>query len=240
MGVDAVTLANNHALDFGEQALLDTLEHLDAAGVRVVGAGADSTAARAPLRLCAGGERLRVVAVTDHPASYAATFERAGVAYADLRAFGVPDWLRTLVAPGTDASVVLVAPHWGPNMRAAPVPHVRRAAAALAAAGASLVAGHSAHVFQGVAGRVLYDLGDFLDDYAVDRVLRNDLGLLWLVTLDAGGPRRLQAVPLKLDHCLTRLAGRDEAGWIRDRFRAACAALGTDVTEQAGRLVVTW
>jgi poly-gamma-glutamate capsule biosynthesis protein CapA/YwtB (metallophosphatase superfamily) len=240
MGVDAVTLANNHALDFGEQALLDTLEHLAAAGVRAVGAGADSTAARAPLRLCAGGERLRVVAVTDHPASYAATLERAGVAYADLQAFGVPDWLRALVAPGPDASLVLVAPHWGPNMRAAPVPHVRRAAAELAAAGASLVAGHSAHVFQGVSGRVLYDLGDFLDDYAVHRVLHNDLGLLWLVTLDAGGPRRLQAVPLKLDHCLTRLAGRDEAGWIRDRFRAACAALGTDVSEQAGRLVVTW
>jgi poly-gamma-glutamate synthesis protein (capsule biosynthesis protein) len=125
-------------------------------------------------------------------------------------------------------------------MRAAPVAHVRRAAAELEAAGASLVAGHSAHVFQGVAGRVLYDLGDFLDDYATDPVLRNDLGLLWLVSLDAGGPRRLQAIPLELDHGRTRIAGGDDARWIRDRFRVACAALGTDVAERAGRLEVTW
>ncbi|MER3412534.1 MAG: poly-gamma-glutamate biosynthesis protein, partial [Thermoleophilia bacterium] len=78
------------------------------------------------------------------------------------------------------ADLVLVTPHWGPNMAVEPVPHVRRAACELVEAGASLVAGHSAHVFQGVQGRVLYDLGDFLDDYRVDPELRNDLGLLWL------------------------------------------------------------
>jgi poly-gamma-glutamate synthesis protein (capsule biosynthesis protein) len=54
---------------------------------------------------------------------------------------------------------------------------VRTAAEALVAAGATLVAGHSAHIFHGVAGRVLFDLGDFLDNYAVDPELRNDLGL---------------------------------------------------------------
>jgi hypothetical protein len=106
--------------------------------------------------------------------------------------------------------------------------------------GATLVAGHSAHVFHGVAGRVLYDLGDFLDDYAVDPVLRNDLGLLFLVTMDERGPARLEAVPLALDYCRTRLADGADAAWVRRRFRAACAALGTDVTEHAGRLVVSF
>lgn len=94
------------------------------------------------------------------------------------------------------ADLVVVTPHWGPNMAEAPVSHVRAAAAELEAAGATLVAGHSAHVFQGVAGRVLFDLGDFLDDYRTDAQLRSDLGLLWLVTLDESGPRRLEAVPL--------------------------------------------
>jgi len=69
---------------------------------------------------------------------------------------------------------------------------------ALRDAGAALVAGHSAHVFHGVGDRILYDLGDFLDDSAVDRLLRNDLGLLFLVTLDGGRPVRLEAVPLRL------------------------------------------
>jgi hypothetical protein len=135
---------------------------------------------------------------------------------------------------------VLVSPHWGPNMAEAPVAHVQRTAAALVEAGATLVAGHSAHVFQGVAGRVLYDLGDFLDDYAVDPALRNDLGLLFLVDLDRDGPRRLEAIPLKLEHCHTRLAAGGDARWIRERFTAACASLGTEVSAEAGRLVVEW
>jgi poly-gamma-glutamate capsule biosynthesis protein CapA/YwtB (metallophosphatase superfamily) len=237
LGVDCVTLANNHALDFGGAALLDTLEHLEAAGVLCVGAGGDETVARTPRILQAAGMRLRVVAVTDHPAAYAATPDRPGVAHADLQR-EVPAWLRAAARPGPDADAVLVTPHWGPNMAAAPVPHVRAAAAALVAEGATLVAGHSAHVFQGVAGRVLYDLGDFIDDYRVHRKLRNDLGLLFLVTLAPGGPQRLEAVPLCLEYAYTRLAGGGEAAWIRDRFVRACAELGTSVREEDGRLLV--
>ncbi len=106
-----------------------------------------------------------------------------------------------------------------------PVGHVRVAADELAAAGATIVAGHSSHVFQGICGRILFDVGDFLDDYAVDPVLRNDLGLLFLITLDEEGPLRLQAVPLALDHCFTRLATEDDAAWIRRRFHSACRML---------------
>jgi poly-gamma-glutamate synthesis protein (capsule biosynthesis protein) len=162
------------------------------------------------------------------------------VAYADLAA-GVPGWLPAAVRDAAaHADAVLVTPHWGPNMTRAPVPHVRRAAAALLQAGATLVAGHSAHVPHGVGGRVLYDLGDFLDDYAVDPRLRNDLGLLFLVALDHRGPVALEAVPLKLDFCRTRLADGDDAAWLRRRFRDACAALGTDAAEAGGRLLVSW
>lgn len=79
-----------------------------------------------------------------------------------------------------------------------PVPHVRGAAAVLTDAGADLVAGHSAHVPHGVAGSVLYDLGDLVDDDAVHPVLRNDLSAFWLVHLDAAGPRSVEVVPVRL------------------------------------------
>src|SRR5215218_11121972 len=72
LGVDCVTLANNHALDYGPVALLDTLDHLDAAGIAATGAGEDEASARAPVVLEAGGARLRVVAASDHPAAFAA------------------------------------------------------------------------------------------------------------------------------------------------------------------------
>ncbi|MFI7617671.1 CapA family protein [Nonomuraea terrae] len=233
LGVGCVTLANNHALDYGYDALADTFAHLSRAGIRYVGAGACDAAARRPAVLTAGGLRLGVVGFSDHPADFAAGAERPGIAYARPAGRGLPPWLQATLAglrPQTD--VVLVTPHWGPNMVAEPRPAVRAAASALLAAGADLVAGHSAHVFHGVAPPILYDLGDFIDDYAVDPYLRNDLGLLWLVTLDVRGPVRLTAFPLKLDYTFTRLADPFDRRWIRDRLTTACAAMGTQVHDE--------
>lgn len=235
LGVNAVTLANNHALDYGPVALADTRQHLESAGVAVVGAGADDVRAREPLILRCGPLRLRVVAFSDHPAAYAAGPERPGIAFADLRS-GLPDWARAAARPGPDCDAVLVTPHWGPNMVTNPRRRVRAAAETLVAAGATLVAGHSAHVFHGVAARVLFDLGDFLDDYAVDPELRNDLGLLWLVELDHDGPRRIRALPLALEYGFTRRASVAETNRIERRLRHRCAPFGTDV-EGAGGLI---
>jgi len=238
LGVDCVSLANNHALDFGQEALLDTFEHLARVGIAWAGAGSDVGQARAPAVLEAEDFRLAVIALCDHAPDYAAGLNRPGVAFADLEQ-GVPDWVPATVA-SVDADAVLVTPHWGPNMARSPVPHVRRAARALVDCGATLVAGHSAHVFQGVEGRVLSDLGDFIDDYAVDQVLRNDLGLLWFVTMDKSGPTALEAVPLFLDFCHTRVADGEEAAWIERRLTEACRATGTEVAAEGDRLRVTW
>ncbi|MFB7667741.1 CapA family protein [Kitasatospora sp. NPDC056138] len=245
LGVDCVTLANNHALDYGFDALADTRALLEQVGIRAVGAGPDVSAAREFAVLEARGVRLAVIGVTDDPEDYAAGEDHPGVAYADLYT-GVPDWLTELVARvAAEADAVLVTPHWGPNMTSRPPPHVRAAAPKLLAPGATLIAGHSAHVFHGVADRILYDMGDFVDDYAVDPDLRNDLGLLFLVTLDGPDPAHLapvhlEGLPLFLDFCHTRLARGEEWEWIRERFTSACAEFGTPVTVRGERLTVDW
>jgi poly-gamma-glutamate synthesis protein (capsule biosynthesis protein) len=216
LGVDCVTLANNHALDYGENALMDTFEHLRAAGISWAGAGLSEKEVRAPVTV----RGLPIVACCDHEPGFAAALDRPGIAYADLQR-GVPDWLLER-SPGA-----LVCLHWGPNMTPRPLPSIRAAARELRAAGAALVAGTSAHVFHGVEGNVLYDLGDFLDDYAVNPQLRNDLGLLFLVDLEEGELPNIETVPLKLEYAYTRLARGDEAEWIRRRFRRACEELET-------------
>jgi poly-gamma-glutamate capsule biosynthesis protein CapA/YwtB (metallophosphatase superfamily) len=240
LGVDCVTLANNHALDFGPEALLDTFEHLHAAGIGWVGAGEDEEHARLPVLLEAGGERLRIAAFADHPAEYAAGRGRPGIAFVNLATRKLPDWLPGSPSAREDrgSAPVLVCPHWGPNMVQEPQPDVSRAAEALVRAGATLVAGHSAHVFHGVAGRVLFDLGDFVDDYRVDPVLRNDLGLLWFVDLAGGELSSVEALPLKLDYCHTRVAEGEDAAWIARRLIDSCRTLGTHARERAGRIVV--
>jgi poly-gamma-glutamate synthesis protein (capsule biosynthesis protein) len=123
-------------------------------------------------------------------------------------------------------------------MTRSPVPHVRAAARTLLRAGADLVAGHSAHVYHGVAGPVLFDLGDFIDDYAVDPDLRNDLTLLWVVTADDAGPVSARAVPLRIEHCRTGLASPEEARWLHRRLATACAEWGTEVSLTSGGLAV--
>jgi poly-gamma-glutamate capsule biosynthesis protein CapA/YwtB (metallophosphatase superfamily) len=238
LGVDCVTLANNHALDYGPEALIDTLGHLAGAGIRAVGAGPDIRQAREPALFDTADGRVAVLGVTDHPADFAAGEDRPGVAYADLHR-EVPDWLTGRIrALSAEGARVLVLAHWGPNMTTEPPSHVRTAARALVDAGATLVAGHSAHVFHGMSGRVLYDLGDLLDDYAVDPALRNDLGLVFLVSLAGSAIVRVTAAPLTLEYARTRIATGTDRAWIRDRFTTACAAFGTEVTEENGRLAV--
>ncbi|MEK6328388.1 MAG: CapA family protein [Actinomycetota bacterium] len=232
IGVGAVGLANNHALDYEVEALIETLELLGEAGIAVAGAGRDEPEARRATIVEAGGRRLGLVAVSDHPREFAAGRDAPGIAFGDLRR-GVPDWLAgELARLDRECDHVVAFPHWGPNMTTEPAGWQRRAAAELQDAGADLVAGHSAHVFHGVGGGrrgpLLYDLGDALDDYAVDPGLRNDLGVLAIWR--PGDPElELELVGLALDHCLTRLAAGQDAEWIAQRLAPACEQLGTRV-----------
>jgi poly-gamma-glutamate capsule biosynthesis protein CapA/YwtB (metallophosphatase superfamily) len=241
VGVTAVSLANNHALDYEEEALLDTLEHLAATDITAVGAGRDAERARRGGIVAAGDLKVGLVGATDHPREYAAGTEAPGVAWADLRA-ELSEWVRDeLRRLRGEADVVIAFPHWGPNMETEPAGWQRERARELVAAGADLVAGHSAHVFHGlerVEGRpVLYDLGDALDDYAVDDALRNDLGIL--VLWRPGGDPELEIVALRLEFCETTVARGADADWVATRLERACGELGTRVerVSEAGTVV---
>jgi poly-gamma-glutamate synthesis protein (capsule biosynthesis protein) len=236
VAIGAAGLANNHALDFEQPALADTLALLAAAGIAVAGAGRDVAEARRGTVVDVGGSTLGFVAFSDHPVEYAAGERTPGIAYADLSG-ELPEWIGDeLGRLRSAADVVIAFPHWGPNMTTAPTHWQRRAARRLVEAGADLVAGHSAHVFHGVGwtehGPVLYDLGDALDDYRVDPALRNDLGLMALWR-PGGGADELELVGLFLDFCRTELATGEEADWIARRLDAACGELGTDVERLA-------
>jgi poly-gamma-glutamate capsule biosynthesis protein CapA/YwtB (metallophosphatase superfamily) len=230
-GVSVAGLANNHALDFGADALLDTLRHLEEAGIAAAGAGPDEGGARRGRVVSAGRLRLGVLALSDHPAEYAATADAPGIAYAPL-VKSVPDWAaRELSRLRGEADVVIAFPHWGPNMTVRPSPHQRTLASDLLNGGADVVVGHSAHVFHGVerheGGLALYDLGGAVDDYAVDPELRNDLGVLALWR--PGAAPEVELVGLSLDFCRTTLAEGPDADWIHARLEHACGELGSRV-----------
>jgi poly-gamma-glutamate capsule biosynthesis protein CapA/YwtB (metallophosphatase superfamily) len=238
IGVRAVWLANNHALDYGPQALEDTLDLLDDAGIAAVGAGRNLDEARTGRIVEAGGARIGLVAFADHPDDFAAGANAPGIALAEL-ADGAPQWVidqvRTLERT---CDVVIGGPHWGPNMTTAPPDRHRTVARDLVAAGLDALAGHSAHVVHGVERMdgvpICYDLGDLLDDYAVDQVLRNDLGMLAL--LRPG--ERLELVPLLLTVARTTIAtGGDHAALV-ERVMLASRSLGTELRLEGERLTL--
>ena len=239
IGARVASLANNHALDFGEAAAVDTAALLEDNAIAAIGVGPDVQSARRGRIVEAAGVRVGVVAATDHPDEYAAGGGRSGVAHAPLRD-GVPRWLREEIARlRREADAVVAFVHWGPNMTTEPAPWQRAVASELQRAGADLVAGHSSHVFHGVGrgprGPVAYDLGGALDDYAVDARLRNDLGLL---AIWEPGRDRLEVAGLRIERCRTRRARGADAAWIAERLATASAVLGTRVMPGDGGLLV--
>ena len=244
-GIDYVTLANNHVLDFQAPALLEMLDRLDRAGIAHAGGGRNLDEAARPAMLEARGVRIGVVAIADHPDAWAAGPDRPGVHHVPitLDEAGLGQ-VRVGIAGARDAGaeLVVVSAHWGPNMRLRPPPHFRAFARAVLDAGAHLFHGHSAHVFQGVeasAGRaILYDAGDFVDDYAADPALRNDQGLLFLARVEPGRVLGLEAVPVRIGRCQVNVAGEPDRIEIAGRFRRLSAELGARVADAGDRLTV--
>ncbi len=188
-GVNVASLASNHAMDWGEEALLDTIEVLNARGIRTVGAGANLAEARRPVVLECKGIRIAFLAYCSilHE-GYAATSTSAGVAPLRIRTHyeptdyqaGVPPRIVTtpyeedLAAMLEDisgarqrADVVILSLHWGvhfvPRLIAEYQPLVAKAAFD---AGADLILGHHAHVpkaIEVVDGKVcFYSLSNFI------------------------------------------------------------------------------
>lgn len=240
-----VSLANNHVLDFEEQGLRDTLRHLDKAGIKHAGAGRDLAEAMTPAILDVAGYRIGVISLTDNEPAFAARADRPGTYYTPIEttpAVLAPIERRIARLADAGADLIVLSVHWGPNMVRAPRPDFRRFADAVLTRGIDVVHGHSAHIYQGVVGRagqlVLYDTGDFLDDYAVDPALRNDWSFIFLIDLDMEGLVRLRMRPVRLRLGRVDLARNDEFEQIRSRMLSASAELGSSpVTTDEGLML---
>jgi poly-gamma-glutamate synthesis protein (capsule biosynthesis protein) len=164
-GIDLVTMANNHVLDYGPAGLADTLAAARAARFPYVGIGVNAAAAWAPYLVTIKGVTIAIIGVSqvaELASSWVATGTRPGEANAI-------DLGRTLAAVRSArrlASVVIVFMHWGTEGQACPDPAQLSLARDLAAAGASIIVGAHAHMLQGSGwlGRtfVAYGLGNFL------------------------------------------------------------------------------
>ena len=227
-GIDAVSLANNHVLDYGEPALDDMLRALDAAGIGHAGAGRDLEAAARPCLRRVNGLRIAFIACTDNVPECAALPERGGVFHVSADATTL---FHRIAAMRREADLVIVSTHWGPNWGSG-VPDAHRTLAhALIRQGADIVYGHSPHVCRGVeifeGCPILYSTGSFIDDYAVSPTDRNDRSGVFIIELDGAAPRCIGLVPILVHDCQARLATGEEARAIIGWMVSLCDDLGT-------------
>lgn len=236
-GVDAVSLANNHVLDFGDEALEETIDRLDQAGIEHAGAGRTVDEAWAPARFRVGDQTVGLLAFTDNVPSWSVERRRPGVLYAEIDPQGaqLEAIEREVSTLAQEVDVTIVGPHWGPNMRRQPPEVFQEVAHGLLDAGADILWGHSAHLFQAVErhedGVVLYDTGDFVDDYRIDPEEHNEISFLFEVHLAGGRVGSVELVPVRIDPRARQvnLADASAASWARERMRELCDPFGTEL-----------
>ena len=204
MGVDLVSLANNHAYDYGPEALTDTLDTLREAGIPYVGAGRNISEAARPVYYIVGDMKIAFVSATqierlDTPDTKEATETSPGV----FRCWNGAKFLEAVREAAENSDFVVAYVHWGTENQAELDWAQLKQAPELAAAGADLIIGDHPHclqpigVIQGVP--VIYSLGNF---WFNSKTL--DTGMVEVV-VDEAGIVSYQFIPCLQSGCRTTL-----------------------------------
>ena len=231
--MNAVSLANNHTLDFGYDALLDTLEILDRAGIAHAGAGRTPKDAERAAVVEILGTKVGIIAFTDNEPGWEATSDTPGTFYVpvDLEDERARRLLGLVRETKKRADLLVVSAHWGPNWGYEPPTSHVPFAHAVVDAGADVVFGHSAHVFRGVeiyrSRPIIYCAGDFVDDYAVDLDERNDESLVFVLETGRHGVQGVRLYPARIESCQANLATGKAGRAIGEKMRRLCAGFET-------------
>ncbi len=245
-GIDLVTIGNNHAGDYGTDAVVEMMDRLLASGVQYTGGGVDLRDAKTPTVFAVGDTGVAVVgADLTYEREAAAGPARPGTLYFDFKD-GPDHIIETLSQILEDvrkqANVVLFSPHWGHNWQKAPPKQIRRIAKAIIDAGYDGILGHSAHLIQGVElidGKpVIYDTGNFVLSYGLPNDYDEHQSLLYRIEFNKAGITRLEAHPLHLGKVETRLARKAERHEILRLLKERSEAFGTTVTIEAGKGII--
>lgn len=218
MGVDIVSLANNHAYDYGEEAFLDTMQTLKGAGIPYVGAGADEQEAVRPVYFIINDMKIAFVSATqiekaDYPDTKGATADSPGV----FRCWNGEKLLQIVSEAKENSDFVIVYVHWGTENQEETDWAQDKQAPELVAAGADIIIGDHPHILQKIdvisGVPVIYSLGNFwFNSKTVDTGMVK-------ITLSEEGLQSLQFIPCVQSNCRTVLSDGEEKERILGKMR---------------------
>jgi poly-gamma-glutamate capsule biosynthesis protein CapA/YwtB (metallophosphatase superfamily) len=235
-GVDVVTMANNHGMDFMKPGLKDSLTAIKKTRFPTVGIGRDADEAYRAYRTTVKGNRLAVVGATQvlddqliQP--WTATDSQGGLASAKV----IPRMLQAVRDARQDSDTVIVYLHWGQELSSCPLPRQRELAKQLVDAGADIVVGGHAHVLLGggyLKGKYVdYGLGNF--HFASANGKTAESGVLQL-TVRGRQVTRSQWKPARISGGLPRLVSGPAATSAVQSWNGLRRCTGLTATPQAG------
>ena len=236
--INAVTLANNHIMDFGAEALTDTLDYLDREGIARIGAGGSLAESRRPVIMTVRGTRVALLGYSlTQPLEFFAAERRPGTA-PGYEKFVTAD----IAAARQQADFVIVSIHWGTEGKTGVQEYQRKTARAAIDAGADVIIGHHPHVLRGIEryrrGIIFYSLGNFT---FAGKGTTADFSAIIRLHLD---DNRRQAEIIPLDILYRRvgfqprvLKGREGIRVI-ERLNRLSEPLGTRIETRDGRQVI--
>jgi poly-gamma-glutamate synthesis protein (capsule biosynthesis protein) len=231
--INAISLANNHSLDFGEEALLETISILDQENILYAGAGKNIIEAEKPAIFTIGDTQFAFFAFTDNELDWEADVNKPGINYIPLdpndgRATHLFDRIEEIKS---SVDFVVISAHWGPNWGYEPLPEQISFAHHLIDLGTDIIFGHSPHVFRGIEiyknKPILYSAGNFIDDYAVDEIERNDQSFISNIEILDKKIKNLELYSTVIRNFQVRMAEDDEQKEIAGKMIKLCEALGT-------------
>ena len=241
--ISVVSVANNHIGDFDKNGLLETIKVLDDAGIKPVGAGKNADQARSPIIIKKNGIKIGIFAFTDNEPGWEATKTVAGTNYISVGDIKYEQrFIDDVKKARENVDILIVSAHWGPNKREQPTPEFIKFAHSLINAGVDIFHGHSAHIFQGIEiyknKLIMYDTGDFIDDYMIYPDLRNDISFLFLVTVDRKKIKNVQFIPVLISNMQVNLALGQDFNWAADRIKKLSAPFGTKIMQKNNEIIV--
>lgn len=239
-GINLVTLANNHTMDFGGGALLETIRHLEDAGITRIGAGRNLAEARKMALYSIKGKKFAFLGFSlTQPAEFFAGRNRPGTAPGFEKIF-----IEDINQARKVADHVIVSFHWGTEGRSEIQPYQRTAAHKAIDAGADVIIGHHPHVLRGIerykTGIVFYSLGNFT--FASKGTSAADGVMVRLRFYE--GEREAELLPLDILHRRVGFQPKPvsgkQAAEIVGRLNRLSKPLNTRIENRDGRYLVTF
>jgi poly-gamma-glutamate synthesis protein (capsule biosynthesis protein) len=201
-GFDVVSLANNHTLDYGRDAMLDTVNAVRESGMTPVGAGKNRADASRVKIVKRNGLRVGFVAYSDLP-NYSVVPLPDKPTIAGLDTDSLP---KEIKAAKMKCDALVVSIHWGSEYMKIPTERQKTIAHLCIDNGADLILGHHPHVLQPVEvykGKpIVYSMGGFIWDYSA---LGADKSAIYIIELGKSSARLRKAIPAKIVGCQPRL-----------------------------------